>query len=788
LQQTAGNQAVAALVARAPAPVATPTAAAYKPPADLDTLTLGGLNDYAKQQADWARDPALPAAQRDSLINLLEFARSGDKAPLAPCDGMTVHDLLATGLTPDVREKLRTYGRGVRSEDTAAAPKTSAVADAVRDGEALGKLEAGIPKPQLHHVMGEKDEGKAKFPALVAAKEADLFVDYAKKGRPFLEADNGADVQSYLDMVAKDSQHPQSFVGRLPHVHNYHRFLAPMLDTLIANEGDTTRAKPLLLILHSGSDHNGAFHRDPELMKVVQHPRNLTIMVEGAASLDVMGAEAKAIAKRQGKGKRIEQIMIAGHGGPRGMELAGTFDSKSGTFHGDELDLDKNRKRAERFLRGLVASMVKGPGSHIVLNACLTAADEVTSTLPKDPAKAKRAILDSLKNKPSLAGRIGQLAPGIGVEGNVSSVPAGTYMEVDAMGNPTGILHQGVPTDPFATSTNRGDYIEHGVEPEGCVRAVVALWAVDRAECLARVAARRARPVGGWQDLVIHTVYDLLDAEPDNIGLINRIANSAARGLSEYENEAEQVPGYIGGLNNDFSKAEETKILTPLYPHTTPGGQMAMDVVWMLKEPTRRASFLAKIDTFATTNDAEPHLSEEWLAPSMAPLLPVASAGAPTSAQMKLALWGVTGGRNNANAKKFIKAGAAASNHVAVPAGTTVAGLTGGTASEDDVLRAVGLLGPAAVGGPAAPAANLDLDGDGVNDTYVESITRHSVVTAWRLSVRARPSGSSARLESLAAGTSVYAFGRSGPWLAIERPAGGIGFVHQAWVRTAAVA
>jgi hypothetical protein len=298
------------------------------------------------------------------------------------------------------------------------------------------------------------------------------------------------------------------------------------------------------------------------------------------------------------------------------------------------------------------------------------------------------------------------------------------------------------------------------------------------------VAARRAQPIGGWQDLVIHAVYDLLDAEPDNIAVINRVANSAARGLSEYENATEQVPGYIGGLNNDFSKAEETKILTPLYPHTTPGGQMAMDVVWMLKEPTRRASFLAKLDTFATTADAEPHLSEDWLAPSMAALLPVASAAAPTSAQMKLALWGVTGGRNNASAKTFIKAGAAASNHVAVPAGTTVAGLTGGAASEDDVLRTVGLLGPAAVGGPAAPAANLDLDGDGVNDTYVESITRHSVVMAWRLNVRARPSGTSARLESLPAGTSVYAFGRSGPWLAIERPVGGIGFVHQAWVRT----
>jgi hypothetical protein len=362
-------------------------------------------------------------------------------------------------------------------------------------------------------------------------------------------------------------------------------------------------------------------------------------------------------------------------------------------------------------------------------------------------------------------------------------------MEVDAMGNPTGILHQGIPRDPYATSTDRGDYIEHGVEPEGCVRAAVALWAIDRAECLKRVGLRRAQPVSGWQDRVVHAIYDLLDADPDNIGFINRIANSASRGLSEFENPTEQTPGSIGGINNDFSKAEEGQILTPLYPHVSAGGQLAMDVVWMIKETTRRASFLVQLDTFATTTAAEPHLSEDWLAPSMAALLPAGSAAAPTRAQMKLALWGVTGGRANADAIKFLKAGAAASNHVAVPAGTTVAGLTGGAASEDDVLRAVGLLGGlGGGGGPTAPTANLDLDGDGINETYVESITRHGVVTASWLNVRARPAFGSARLDAFPAGTKLYVFGRSGHWLAVERPGGGIGFVHQTWVRTAAVA
>jgi hypothetical protein len=779
LQRRAGNQAVTALVQRAPAPTTTP--AAYKTAADIKALNLAGFDSYAEAQADWARDPALSKTDRRDLVSVLEFARGGSPSPLGPCGDLLVDDLVKSKLGPAERARLRTYARGQRATDTAGVEKATTLAEADKAGDALTTLEAKVPRAILHKNMGETDEGKHQFAALLASGHVGALAAYWQRAHPALEANNGADIRSYLLMRDTDSKDPASYVGRLPYVRSYHRFLAEMLDALITNLGDTSRSKPLALILHTGSDHNGAFHRDDALKDAVKHPRNLTIMIEGPTSLEAAGDSAAAMAKRYGQRRRIEQVMLAGHGLPRSMDLAGVPDAKGG-FRSDSLDLANNKQRTERFIRKLIANMASGPQARIVLNACLTAADEISGPLPADPGQAKAAILRSLTNKPSLAAQIAKLgrAKGVTVEGNVSSVPAGKYMETDAAGNPTGVFHQDIPSDPYATSTDRGDYIEFGVEPEGAVRALVALWALDRAECVKRVDARLKKPASGtWADRVIRTFYGFFQAAPDDIDFMNRIAAEAAGGLSEMLHPSAQTPGTLGGLSNAFSPAEEAKIIGPLYPHAPLGGRLALDVVAMIHDPTRAASLLAALGSFATVQDAKPHLDAGWLAPSMAALLPVASAAAPTKAQLLLALWGVTGDRSDASAAAFLRAGAQATLHVPVPAGTTVEGLTGSD-SEDDVLTVIGLKGGDAT--PTNPVANVDTDGDGVNDTYVESITRHAVVTAKWLNVRAQPDRAAKRVDTFAAGTRLEVFGRSGAWLAVERP-GGVGFVHQAWVR-----
>ena len=299
LQRHAGNRAVAAVVARQVAPV-TPVAP-FRPVADFDTMTLGELHEYARARPDWSTDPALPAARRKTVLTTLEFARGGEPAPVGPCGDIPLKDIENTGLPPATRETLRTYSRGVAASGTAGVPHTAVLADAVRDGEALGKLEKAFPKETLKRTMGTTTEGKDQLPALVTAGEIDNFATYFRRSKASLEATNGMDVVSYLAMVTTDGVNPVSFVGRLPHVLNYHRFQAPLLDQLVTNEADTSRAKPLLLILHTGSDHNGAFHRDDQLRALVVHPRNLTIMIEGATSLEAAGAETTRVARGRGR-------------------------------------------------------------------------------------------------------------------------------------------------------------------------------------------------------------------------------------------------------------------------------------------------------------------------------------------------------------------------------------------------------------------------------------------------------------------------------------------------------
>ena len=367
LQCLVGNSAVAramsvqrdhgAVVARV-GPATTP----FRPVADFDTMTVGDLDSYADSRPDWATDPAL-GARKDPLVKVLEFVRSGQPAPLGACEPMKVHDLESNGLASDDRETLRAYARGVQSTETAGFSSTPVLVDALRAGVALLTLEGGLPRATLHHALGKEQEGKDQFKRLIAKglPEVSNLANYFSASHAYLEADNGADARSYLDMVETDGKRPETFIGNPARVHNYHRFEAKLLDKLAVNEAVEDRTKPLLLILHTGSDWNGAFHRDSALTDLVVHPRNLTVMVEGPETLEAAGSAAATIADRQGQNHRIQQLMLAGHGAPQAMDLAGVPSPTGEVSAAQGIDLAHNRVRTEKFLRGLIGHMDTGP-------------------------------------------------------------------------------------------------------------------------------------------------------------------------------------------------------------------------------------------------------------------------------------------------------------------------------------------------------------------------------------------------------------------------------------------
>ena len=190
------------------------------------------------------------------------------------------------------------------------------------------------------------------------------------------------------------------------------------------------------------------------------------------------------------------------------------------------------------------------------------------------------------------------------------------------------------------------------------------------------------------------------------------------------------------------------------------------------------------LDAIGTLEKAEHHLDLGELAVSLPKLLPVADAKKATPAEMKLAIWGAARvDTPDPVAVAFLKANAVGTK-LTLPAGTTVDGLTG-SIGETKVLQAIGLVpkddGGGGGGGGGEPP-NFDLDGDGVDDIFIRSITRRGMVTARFLNVREKPDAASTRLDAVRAGQRLEVFGVVGDWFAIAHK-GRTAFVHSTWVR-----
>ena len=83
------------------------------------------------------------------------------------------------------------------------------------------------------------------------------------KTKPLLSATDGAEVRAFLALKAEGDW--KDFDGQVGPVRNIHHFRKGALAGLKKNVADTSRAKPLAVVLHSTVDHNGAFHRDENI-------------------------------------------------------------------------------------------------------------------------------------------------------------------------------------------------------------------------------------------------------------------------------------------------------------------------------------------------------------------------------------------------------------------------------------------------------------------------------------------------------------------------------------------
>jgi hypothetical protein len=843
LQQSAGNQAVAAMVARWGIPVVAPPDPHAGPVethsvADVRAMTLDAFHTWTREQADWRQTPDMvaDATARDELRELLEWATGGatratasDPPVVHALGSFVVSDLLAH-FSADEQRKLRAYADAQsQHRPTIEVSTVTSLDTAIAWGDAILQLEAVIPLPRLREFI-KQEADRADLEHLIAGtgerggpgtNQVAPFCDFVTRANPLLQATNGAEVDAF-NGVAK-VRPPADYIGNVPHVRNLHHFEAAALDALQdAWTNGNVSLKPFTLILHSGLDHNGAFHHDANLTAAITEDSNFTLMVEGARTLAEIGGLVPDLATRFGVGGRIQQAMIAGHGESRSIDLAADENAR-GEIREDSLDLDHNGRATERLFRTLLDNMDSGPNARILLNACLTASHEPLERIPASERGAAAAIRRQAQD-PSIADRLRDMARARGFGADTVSAATGSFTADATLVDPvTGELRLGAPGyDPQLTAPDHLDYLREAGEPEGAMRAVLEVWGLAEHGTLPAIApaaggapahtmaelrtAMETRVAAGgasWADHLIVALYTEVLNDFHNGALINQLTQvNVVRTLAELEHEETTTVSAV----YQVPQARADRIYTELSHAAdwTSRANLRLVVLhsWAAAVPARRVDLLEVLGGF-TCQEATDFV--DWLALDTwaltAPLLDPATATTATArdGQLRLALMDAVrrGEAMDANAlatlrtlrgpdKEAWAAGVEATVDAALGRFTTTARILE-TIREPDPAPVGGGGGGGGGGGVGGGGRvehdyNVDLDRDDENDIYVEPMPRTGAVTASLLNVRERPGMRFAVLTTIPRDTEVILIGRVGRWYAIEHD-NTTAFVHSSWVR-----
>jgi len=802
------------LIFRWPAVTATP-AHTSETPASIKAKSLSDFVSLTEAQPDWATSVDIQA-DSGSLGKFREVQTFADGPSITDaCGNLNLGDLIGKGV-PAVFPALRKYAEGSTAKTTAWLRNTSKVDEAERWGKELTGLEAVVPPADLHLAMNKPDPVTAKSPfeRLEDPGKFELtnFETYVTASKPVLSAEDGSEVSSYLALRAEGVK-PESYKApKISNVVNFHHFTKSTLDGLAENESVPEwkqnfwmTERPLTVVLYPAVDHNGAFHRNAGLERMVTDSSILTIVVEGLATVADYQSELAPVATRYGVGGKIQQAMVGGHGNSNILVLAGTSttnDSLGTTGVG--------AANTAGLMTALTALMDSDPTKRrIVLDACLTNSHAVAAALRATPADAAADVQMATAGNPSLRDFVYGIA---GVDSkvygaNASFAPAQTTFMTPG----TTDVGLSVPSDPDLISSKL-EYVEFGTEPLGCMRAVLECWTTDQLagkhDCQdavsRRVAAGRSIHVPGadtWRESIIHPLYDLAVkhywASGDSIRQMATLADKLFMLYWAHETTASQLNAALGVLT---STAHVDQVLGSVaaQPHcaATPRVALVIEQAWMQHTPARRANFMAALARYVTCQEAAGDLDMGLVLPHVPSVLTVPPPAVPAAEQLRLALLA-------ANFSPLGNAALPGPKHIeflldllgagpAFPAALNISTALGGLTSEGSILEAIGkplsapATGPKVKGPP--PAANIDTKrgGPGVNEFRVTPMHREGEVTTAKddLMVRSTPTTSTDAntIGRLTKGTKVFVVGEyDKDWYAIEQP-GGTGFTAKKYI------
>jgi Domain of unknown function (DUF4157) len=731
-------------------------ASEYKSNVQIKALDLAGFDAYAHAQADWATSTTL-GADKANLRLLLSFARKDNGLVLGACGEFSVTDLMvqAIGQGTNNDAKLAVYSRAASPDRNAGtihieAPAAN-LAEAISWGDAITKLSAGIHGLILERVVPQNGTVDG-LKMLVDANAIGDFVQYYKDVKPLLDAANGREVLSYLAFHGEGGQGKYAgYKTDLPEIRNYHRFTVGQLDMLVLNRQMAATNKlalpplPICVVLQTAFDHNGAFHRDPFMTSVINRMTHLTLFAEGKDSLGAFGTELARFAKF-GEGDKVDEVMVAGHGNAKLMELGGDKGigkNRLGTMiygqaKSEEVTVDKGSSAGELlktddFIKTIKDSLRDDPNSRVVLNACLTASNSIDGVvLDPDPVVAAKQIRDAIALDPSLATAMktklgthqGQVRGANASFGKVKLLDGGGNIDIVS------------GTDPKLTAPKL-EYAEGGTEPTGVLRATLESWGTDKG---ATIDALNRRLVAkgtdtAWRERVICSVMRLIVARPDDAQLISTLVGTAGA-LSHLTSRPECK---VSALKDKVPTAHMDAIFTDLSgadAWTDPGFDFVPAVcfqVWVEKNNGKIGAFHGLLDasTF-TTQNAMSFFDLAHLKPLIAQLVPLPGIPAtPPRGTFLLALLYMVAqkGAAPAEVKAYIKEVVGVGKQI-FPDTCNVDDLLKG-ASQQSVLENAGVIpkvgdAPLPMMGmmaPVGPIANLDTNHSGNNTIAVDSVT-----------------------------------------------------------------
>ena len=644
-----------------------------KPWAEIEALTLGDLVSYLKVTPNWHARSTLTDAQRATVRKLEPYGAH------ASCQAFIVRDVAAIGsgsVLDAALTSLDAYIAGVGSNTPFSLEKEPTVAKAVKLGKELAKLTAAFPAWVLKTAMDN-----AHFRIFVDNALVDDVVKYYTTSvpKPIFQAENGRDFLSYAQMMVNDSKDPLTYQSTVlkGKVRNFHRFEAAALDQLVANYADRSKAKPLTIIVHAAIDHNGAFHRDPLLTAVVTNPNINTLLIEGGETLASYQSEITPLAQAYGMNNKIDQVMFAGHGNSRLMQMAGTVEEGTGGSAGklaeknDMIDLDGNPAAANALFDEVLKNMdpkITGPvtGStpaqqanrRVLFNACLTNSNAVPIGLSEGKSKAKAEIIDYITKNASLATYFQKRAQSSGKD--VTSLGANASIGQVELIKPSGQLDMVSTVDPKVTASKL-IYAEEGIEPAGVLRAALEAWAGNEKATLSAMQRRAGQGSDKWDDVIIESMYKEILREKKNtrIASIIQIYERAASQLSEMKHDAHCKLRQVLSVRDLPAFLRDPVLLALAATPTWTGNRNIRLVIAQLGlviSPTETAAhnkLLAELDTSGWDAKSAPTFLDIAALDELG-CLPAMLTGPATDAKIIVALVGVLDGGALAPCKSFL--------------------------------------------------------------------------------------------------------------------------------------